>query len=82
MSKSNTMIQNRSTSTVKRLGKRKRFSPIAVGAITALILALGISQELIGEHKYPQDAFSENSNLSIRGVVSSIEENTGPEVGH
>ena len=58
-------------------GKRKWYlaTAVAVIAVSAAVLALVINQESISEHMYPQDAFHENSNISVRGVVTSIEEN-------
>jgi len=78
MTGSNVMIQKRSAFMVKwHLGKRKWSLVIAVAviAVLAVVLALVINQELISKHMYPQDAIHENSNLSVRGVVTSIEEN-------
>lgn len=57
-------------------GKRKWYLAIAVAAIAASIaLALVINQQLINKHMYPQDTLQEDSNLSVRGVITSIEEN-------
>jgi hypothetical protein len=78
MNNSNVMIQKRSAFMVKwHLGKRKWSLVIAVAiiAVLAVVLALEINQELINKHMYPQDAIHQNSNLSVRGVVTSIEEN-------
>ena len=56
---------------------RKRFLIIAIAVIAVLtiVLAFVINQELVGKHMYPQDAIHEDSNLSVRGIVTSIEEN-------
>ena len=59
------------------LGKRKGFLLITIAIIAVLAVGLGlvINQELISQHMYPRDTIHENSNLCIRGVVTSIEEN-------
>ncbi len=56
---------------------RKRFSLIAIAiiAVLVIVLTLVINQELISKHMYPQDAIHEDSNLSIRDIITSIEEN-------
>ena len=56
---------------------RKRFLLITVAAIAVsiLFLAFVINQELFSNHMYPQDALHETSNLSIKGIVTSIEQN-------
>jgi hypothetical protein len=55
------------------LGRRKRFLLIAV-LILAVVLPLAAFQVL--ERRYPQVAIRpDDSNLSIRGVINSIEEN-------
>ena len=56
---------------------RKRFLVITVAviAVSAVVLALVINQELISKHMYPYDAIHEDSNLSVRGIATSIEEN-------
>jgi hypothetical protein len=41
----------------------------------SVVLAFAVHQELVGEHMYPQDAIYENSNVTVRGVVNSIEQN-------
>lgn len=71
------MIQKRSASMVKwPLGKRKWSLVIAVAVIAvSIVLALVINEQLINKHMYPQDSIQENSNLSVRGVITSIEEN-------
>ncbi len=58
------------------LGKHKRLIiAVATIAVLAVVLAFASYQELIGEHMYPQAALHESSNLSVRGVVTAIEEN-------
>ena len=59
------------------LGKRKWYLAIAVAviAVSVVVLALVINQDTISKHMYPQDALHGNSNLHVRGVVTSIEEN-------
>jgi len=72
------MIQKRSAFMVKWYsGKRKWYLAIAVAviAVSAVVLALVINQELISKHMYPQDTIHENSNVSVRGIVTSIEQN-------
>lgn len=56
---------------------RKRFLIIAIAviAVFTIVLAFVINQELVRQHMYPQDAIHDSSNLSVRGVVTSIEEN-------
>lgn len=70
-------------------GRRKWYLAIAVAviAVSAVVLASVFNQELIGEHMYPQDTIHEDSNLYVRGVVTSIEENyksygLGPDCYH
>jgi hypothetical protein len=57
------------------LRRRNGFLVIAITMATILVLAYAINQELVSEHMYPRDALHENSNLWIRGTVTSIEEN-------
>ena len=58
---------------------KKRFLIITIAmiavAVLAVVFAFVINQELINRHMYPQDALHEESNLSIRGIVTSIEQN-------
>jgi hypothetical protein len=56
---------------------RRRFLLIAIAAlaVSALVLGLVINQELISKHMYPEDALHETANLSVRGVVTTIEQN-------
>ena len=56
--------------------KRKSLT-IAVVIITVLTIAMAfvINQELVAKHMYPQDALREDSNLIIRGKVTSIKNN-------
>jgi hypothetical protein len=71
------MIQKRSAFMVKWYsGKRKWYLAIVVAviAVSAVVLALVINQELISKHMYPQDTIHENSNVSVRGIVTSIEQ--------
>jgi len=72
------MIRKRSVFMVKWYSGKRRWylvTAVAVIAVSAVVLALVINQELIGEHMYPQDAIHENSNVSVRGIVTSIEQN-------
>jgi hypothetical protein len=61
---------------VRQLGKRKWLLIIAV-VLVAVVLAAGVmwQQELVASHMYPRQALHENSNLSVKGIVLSIEEN-------
>ena len=56
---------------------RKRYLLITVAAIAAVavVLAFVFNQESVNQHMYPQDAINESSNLAVRGLVISIEEN-------
>ncbi|MCW4044795.1 MAG: hypothetical protein NWE94_04685 [Candidatus Bathyarchaeota archaeon] len=56
---------------------RKRFliATIAIIAVLTIAVAFLVNQELISKHMYPQDALHEDSNLTVRGIVTSIEEN-------
>jgi hypothetical protein len=59
---------------------RKRFLIIAVALIAVLAAVLAVSIHLMNQaenssHMYPQSSFNESSNLSVKGVVTSIEEN-------
>jgi hypothetical protein len=78
MTSSNVMIQKRSAFMVKwHLGKPKWYLAIAVAviAVSVVVLALINNQDTMSKHMYPQDAIHGNSNLHVRGVVTSIEEN-------
>ena len=59
------------------VGKRRWYLVIAVAVIVVavVVLARAVDQELVGEHTYPQDAIYENSNVTVRGIVTSIEQN-------
>ncbi len=48
---------------------------VAIIAVLAVVLALVIDQELTSKHMYPQDAIQASSNVSVRGIVTSVEEN-------
>ena len=63
---------------------RKRFLIITIAIIAASATVTGfvvnqelirINQEEINSHMYPQSGFGEDSNLAVKGVVNSIEEN-------
>jgi hypothetical protein len=56
---------------------RKRYLLITVAAIAvlAVVLAFVVNQELVSQHMYPQDALHKSSNLAVKGLVASIEEN-------
>jgi hypothetical protein len=55
--------------------KRKRLLLIAVPTLTvlAVVSALLINQAIISSHMYPQDSIHNSSNLSVKGIVTSIE---------
>ena len=56
---------------------RKRFLIIATAilAVLTIVLAFVINQDLIRNHMYPEDAIQASSNLLVRGIVISVEEN-------
>jgi hypothetical protein len=55
---------------------RKRFLLAATAVIILTVLvAFAINQELVSKHMYPQDALHEDSNLTVRGIVTQVEEN-------
>ena len=56
---------------------RKQFLIIAFAAIAvlAIVMAFAINHEIVTKHTYPQDAFHEDSNLAVRGIIISIEQN-------
>jgi|PlaIllAssembly_1097288.scaffolds.fasta_scaffold1141721_1 hypothetical protein len=56
---------------------KKRFLIITVVviAILAVVSAFAVNQFSFNQHMYPQDAIHEDSNLTVRGIVTSIEEN-------
>lgn len=55
--------------------KKRKWLLLAAVAALAVVLPLAIFQLTLTSHMYPQDAIQESSNLSIKGVVMSIEEN-------
>jgi len=58
------------------LGRRKwfLFIAIAIMAVLVVVLVLVNTQKPLNEHMYPHDAIHEISNLTVRGAVTSIEE--------
>ena len=56
---------------------RRRLLLIAVAiiAVSATVVIIAVNQDLTISHMYPEDALHEASNLSLRGIVSSIEQN-------
>lgn len=58
-----------------QLGRRNGLFVVAIAVAAIIVLAYVINQELISEHMYPRDTIHEDSNLWIRGTVTSIEEN-------
>jgi hypothetical protein len=57
------------------LRKRYLLITVAVIAVLAVVLAFVVNQWLVSQHMYPQDAINESSNLAVRGIVTSIEQN-------
>lgn len=59
------------------LGKRRWYLVIAVAviAVSAVVLAFVLNQKSVSEHMYPQDTIYENSNVTVQGVVVSVEQN-------
>jgi hypothetical protein len=58
---------------------------VAAIAVIAVVLAFAVNQWSVSQHMYPQDAFHESSNLAVRGIVTSVEENhkcSLPTYGH
>ena len=43
--------------------------------ILVVVSAFAVDQFLINQHMYPQDAIHEDSNLTVKGIVTSIEQN-------
>ncbi|MCW4046100.1 MAG: hypothetical protein NWE99_00845 [Candidatus Bathyarchaeota archaeon] len=58
-----------------RSAKRKWLLAIVAVALSVVALTLIAYQVLILSHMYPQDALHADSNLSLKGVVTSIEVN-------
>ena len=58
-------------------GRRRWYLVVAIAviAVSAVVLAFVLSQESVNEHMYPQDAIYENSNVTVQGVVVSVEQN-------
>ena len=48
---------------------------IAATAALTVTVPFVVNQDVVSRHMYPQDAFHEDSNLAVRGVVTSIERN-------
>lgn len=58
------------------VGKRGWYLVAAtIVVMSVVILAAVVNYELVAEHMYPQDAIYENSNVALRGVVTSVERN-------
>ncbi len=59
------------------VGKRIWYLTFTVAVVVALmvILARVVDYELVAEHVYPEDAIYENSNVTLRGIVTSVEQN-------
>jgi hypothetical protein len=58
----------------RHLGKRK-WLILVIATILAVVLSLAAFQLLVNSHMYPQDAIEDSSNLSIKGMIISIEYN-------
>ena len=56
------------------MGKRK-WLILVTAIILAIVLPLATFQLLVNSHMYPQDAIQDNSNLSVEGVIISVERN-------
>jgi len=48
---------------------------VAAIAVLAVVLAFAVNQWSVSQHMYPQDAINESSNIAVRGIVTSVEEN-------
>ena len=59
------------------VGKRRWYLVLAVAVIVVIVVALArvVDYELVAEHMYPEDSIYENSNVTVRGIVTSIEQN-------
>lgn len=57
-----------------QLGKRK-WLILITALILAVVLPLAGFQLLVSSHMYPQDAIQDSSNLSVKGVIISVERN-------
>ena len=55
--------------------KRNLIIVIAALAVSGVVLAFAVNQELIVKHRYPQDALHDDANLAVRGIVASVEQN-------
>jgi hypothetical protein len=58
-------------------GKRMWYLVLAVAMVVVFVVVLVrvVDYELVGEHMYPEDAIYENSNVTVRGIVTSVERN-------
>ncbi len=57
------------------LGKRRWYLVLAVVTVSVVIVAAVVNHELVAEHMYPEDAIYEDSNVTLRGIVTSFERN-------
>jgi hypothetical protein len=48
---------------------------VAIIAVLAVVITFVVNRDMISNHMYPKDALRENSNLSVRGRITSIEQN-------
>jgi hypothetical protein len=58
---------------------------VAAIAVIAVVLAYAVNQWSVSQHMYPQDAIHESSNIAVKGIVTSAEENhksSGMAVGN
>lgn len=59
---------------------RKQFLIVTIALMAVLVAVFAVSIHLLNQaennsHMYPQSSFNETANLSVKGVVTSIEEN-------
>lgn len=59
------------------VGKRRWYLVLAVALVAVLVVVLVrvVDYELVGEHMYPEDTIHETSNVTVQGVVVSVEQN-------
>ena len=60
---------------MQKFGKRERWLLLLVAIIVLVVALFSVYQLLITSHTYPQDSFEAESNVALKGVVTSIEEN-------
>jgi hypothetical protein len=57
----------------KMVGKRRLLLVLAA-VVAIFVILLGAYQLTLNGHRYPQDALNVDSNLTVKGVVLSVEE--------